>query len=85
MPGEAIIGKVAVKVVPDTSNFKDDLKEQLEKIERSLGDLEVKIMPKLDDTEVRAEAKKAKEIAEKELSNVTFTSISTMPIPSAAI
>jgi hypothetical protein len=72
MPGEAIIGKVAVKVVPDTSNFKDDLKEQLEKIERSLGDLEVKIMPKLDDTEVRAEAKKAKEIAEKELSNVTL-------------
>jgi hypothetical protein len=72
MPGEAIIGKVAVKVVPDTTDFKDKLKADLEKIEKSLGDLEVKITPKIDDSEIAAEAKKAREIAEKELSNVTL-------------
>ena len=34
MPDEgAIIGKVAVKVIPNTTDFKGDLKEQLNKIE----------------------------------------------------
>jgi hypothetical protein len=72
MPGEAIIGKVAVKVVPDTTDFKEKLKADLEKIEHELRDLEVKITPKIDDSQIVEEARKAKALAEKELGNVNL-------------
>ncbi|WP_371671224.1 hypothetical protein OG985_28555 [Streptomyces sp. NBC_00289] len=33
----SIVGRIAVKVMPDTSGFKDDLKEKLKKIEHDIA------------------------------------------------
>lgn len=47
MAGVKIIGKVAVKVMPDTEDFKPALKRDLERIESSLKALEVDVLPKM--------------------------------------
>lgn len=70
MPGEAIIGKVAVKVIPDTTKFKKELEGQLKKIEKSLKDIKVTIAPEVDDAQVRAAAKKAREVAQSEMKDL---------------
>lgn len=70
MPGEAIIGKVAVKVIPDTTKFKKELEGQLKKIEKSLKDIKVSIAPEVDDAQVRAAAKKAREVAQAEMKDL---------------
>lgn len=63
MASVKIIGKVAVKVMPDTSDFKDRLKADLDKIERQIGDLTVDVVPQI--------TKAAKEKVEKELDLLT--------------
>lgn len=40
-PNATIIGRVAVKVAPDTSDFRRDAKRELDAIERGLGDIEI--------------------------------------------
>lgn len=72
MPGDAIIGKVAVKVIPDTKLFKDDLEKQLEKIEKQLDDVAVQIRPVLDGTNIKAEAKRIQEDAQKSIGRITL-------------
>lgn len=57
MAAVKIIGKVAVKVMPDTSKFKDELRQELDKIEKSVGPLEIEIIPKI----TAAEKKKVRE------------------------
>ncbi len=47
-----IVGRIAVKVMPDTSGFKEDLKKQLEKIEH---DLAITIRTKADASGARAD------------------------------
>lgn len=56
MAAVKIIGKVAVKVMPDTSEFKDRLRKDLEKIEKSIGDLKVDVIPEVS----KAAAEKVK-------------------------
>lgn len=48
MASVKIIGKVAVKVMPDTTDFKQDLKSDLNRIEREIGDLKVDVIPQID-------------------------------------
>ncbi|MGA5019247.1 hypothetical protein ACPCAA_17745 [Streptomyces griseoincarnatus] len=53
MASEAnIVGRIAIKVMPDTSGFKEDLKKQLEKIE---NDLAITIRTKADAKGARAD------------------------------
>lgn len=47
MANVKIIGKVAVKVMPDTEDFKPALKRDLERIEKSLKALEVDVIPNI--------------------------------------
>ena len=56
-----IIGKVAVKVFPNTKRFRKELKDQLKKIKMP----EVKLDVKTDAAQVKAEAKKASQQAQK--------------------
>lgn len=72
MPGQAIIGKVAVKVIPDTTGFKQELQTQLNAIEKELNSIEVKIEPKIDQAQVVAEAKAAGKAAQEAIGNVTL-------------
>ncbi|WP_327431415.1 hypothetical protein [Streptomyces sp. NBC_01236] len=51
-----VVGRVAVKVMPDTSGFKDDLKEKLKKIEH---DIAVTIRTKADPTGARKDVLEA--------------------------
>lgn len=50
MPGEQLIGRVAVKVLPDTSDFRRRAKAQLDAIEKGL---EITVGAKLDTTGLR--------------------------------
>jgi phage-related protein len=45
-----IIGKVAVKVMPDTKDFKRTLENRLNKIERQIGDMKVDVIPQVSKT-----------------------------------
>ncbi|MFG2209946.1 hypothetical protein ACIQK6_23880 [Streptomyces sp. NPDC091682] len=56
MSDAQIVGRVAVKVMPDTSGFKEDLKKKLEKIEH---DLAVTIRTKADATGARKDVLEA--------------------------
>lgn len=62
---DAIIGKVAVKVIPDTSGFKQKLKAKLKKIEEQTKDLQVTIVPKLDSKGLNGEVRRAVTAAER--------------------
>ena len=48
MAAVKIIGKVAVKVVPDTDTFKEVLQGKLDSIEKKIGDLKVNVVPQID-------------------------------------
>ncbi|MFC4089358.1 hypothetical protein [Micromonospora sp. GCM10011541] len=52
-----IIGRVSVKVMPDTSKFRREAQEALETISKSLK-VEAKVIPKVDESLAKAEAKK---------------------------
>ena len=43
MAGKGVVGKLSVKVVPDTDGFLRKLKKDLRKIKRAVGDLEIKV------------------------------------------
>lgn len=51
-PGGTVIGRISVKVLPDTSDFKEKLRAELEKIERQVKG-EITLHAKLDDTGLR--------------------------------
>lgn len=57
-PGGSIIGRVAVKVLPDTSDFRDELRDKLRK-EAKYTDLKVRV--ELDTTHLKAQLDKVKE------------------------
>lgn len=57
MSNGQIIGRVAVKVVPDTTDFRDEAKVKLEKIENRLP--KVKVQAKFDETGLKTEILKA--------------------------
>jgi phage-related protein len=48
----AVIGRVAIKVMPDTSDFKSDLEESLKK---ATSGVEIEVPVRVDDSQVRAE------------------------------
>jgi phage-related protein len=54
-----VIGRVAIKVLPDTTDFREKTAHDLRRIEKQLGNLEVEIIPNLD--------KKAKDKIKQEL------------------
>src|SRR4051812_13732495 len=70
MADDVIIGRIAVKVTPDTSDFRGEAKRQLAAIEDSLDAL--KIATKLDTTGIRAEAKRASEEVQRALKGATI-------------
>jgi phage-related protein len=45
MPQGQVIGRVSVRVLPDTSSFKRTAQRELDKIERQLNDIEVSLKP----------------------------------------
>ncbi|MFI0985020.1 hypothetical protein [Streptomyces exfoliatus] len=59
-----VVGRIAVKVMPDTNGFKGDLKRELERIERGLG---VEVGITANAKEVVEEAKEARRRAQHEL------------------
>lgn len=67
-----LIGKIAVKVYPDTRKFKKELKEELEKIEKELQGLQVQVKPVISDEDVVREARRAKNTFEAILSDISI-------------
>jgi phage-related protein len=56
-----VIGRVAIKVLPDTTEFRDEAASDLRRIQKQLSDVQVKVVPELDKAEkdkVKAELKK---------------------------
>lgn len=51
-PPGTLIGRLRVKVLPDTSDFPEDAKKQLEKIKKQIGDITVEITFDLDDADL---------------------------------
>lgn len=44
-----IIGRVAIKVIPDTTDFRDDVADDLKRIERELRSLDVDVVPNVSE------------------------------------
>jgi phage-related protein len=63
-PGGEEVGRVAVKAVPDVSEFAADLKRDLRKIMKQVGDLKIKVT--LDTDGLNEEVKKIKKRTSKE-------------------
>lgn len=68
MAAGVIIGRVAVKVIPDTTDFKDDLERDLNRIEKALDAIEVKI--DLDTNAVVQKAKQARDKAQDQMKDL---------------
>lgn len=64
----AIIGKVSVKVVPDTQDFRSDLTDDLNRLERIIGPLTIKA--ELNISELEDQANRAVDAAEKKVRNL---------------
>ncbi|MFE4451417.1 hypothetical protein [Streptomyces sp. NPDC056796] len=69
MPNAQVVGRVAIRILPDTSKFKEDARAELEKIEKSL---EVKAKVVLDADGVKEEAKKVRAQAQQALSDISL-------------
>lgn len=65
-PGGTEIGRLTVRVLPDTSDFRRDLQNDLERIERQIGDLEIDIVPNLEGGAFAAAARFAEAIVDAE-------------------
>lgn len=65
-PGGTEIGRLTVRVLPDTSDFRRDLQNDLERIERQVGDLEIDIVPNLEGGAFAAAARFAEAIVDAE-------------------
>lgn len=65
-PNATVIGRIAVKVVPDTDDFRRDAKRELDAIERSLDDIQIDFTANVRDAveEVRDAVKQAQRRAE---------------------
>lgn len=70
MAAGVIIGRVSVKVIPDTSDFKEQLERDLNALERDLKPIEIDIT--VDTDGVVREAKKARDAAQKEMKDLTL-------------
>jgi phage-related protein len=68
----AIIGRVAVKVLPDTDSFRSDAQKQLNAIEKELEPIKVQLVPDIDLEEVKSQARRAREVAQAELREITL-------------
>lgn len=71
MPGSATIGKVAVKVIPDTTGFRKQLERELKALERDL-DKAVKVKVELDQNGLREKAKQLRDDMQKDLKKITL-------------
>lgn len=65
-PGGTEIGRLTVRVLPDTSDFRRDLQNDLERIERQVGDFEIDIVPNLEGGAFAAAARFAEAIVDAE-------------------
>ncbi|XVV02761.1 hypothetical protein ACQPW3_36240 [Actinosynnema sp. CA-248983] len=72
MSGTQIIGRVAVKVLPDTDEFRPDAQRKLTVIERALKEVRVVVKPDLDMSGLAAQARKVRETAAKQLDAITL-------------
>ncbi|XVS66061.1 hypothetical protein ACQPYE_08410 [Actinosynnema sp. CA-299493] len=72
MAGTQIIGRVAVKVLPDTGDFRKDTERKLTAIEKTIKAIEVTVKPKFDEKSLAAEARKVRETAAKALDGITL-------------
>lgn len=68
MPGEVVIGSVAVKVLPDLTNFRRETKRELEQAEKTLPDVEVEVSP--DGSGLPGKVRKIVEAADKAAPNI---------------
>lgn len=68
MAAGVIIGRVSVKVIPDTSDFKESLRRDLERIERSLDPIEIEI--EVDTEGVAREAGRARDRAQEQMKDL---------------
>lgn len=67
-----IVGRVAVKVSPDTSHFKKELKAKLERLESSLGPLEIDVDLNLDAKHLTEKVKQAQREAQRAADEITL-------------
>ncbi|ONI83502.1 hypothetical protein ALI22I_33965 [Saccharothrix sp. ALI-22-I] len=63
---------MAVKVLPDTEEFRADAERKLTIVEKALRDVKVVVKPNLDMTGVAAQARKVRETAAKQLDGITL-------------
>ncbi|MAS55577.1 MAG: hypothetical protein CMJ44_13320 [Pimelobacter sp.] len=70
MPDATIIGRVGIKVVPDTEDFKADTKVSLEAIERSIDPIQIDFEAQIEDAV--ADVRKAIDKAQKAAQDVTI-------------
>ncbi|MDH6462054.1 phage-related protein/uncharacterized protein YqgV (UPF0045/DUF77 family) [Micromonospora sp. A200] len=66
-----VIGRVAVKVMPDTRHFREDAKRQLERIERGLQ-IEAKIVAKVDKAQVKQQVEQMNQAAKAAAKDITI-------------
>ncbi|MEU8133234.1 hypothetical protein [Streptodolium elevatio] len=69
MPDAQIVGRVAIKILPDTSRFKEEARAELERAEKGL---EVKARVKLDGDDIRAQAGKIEAEAKEALKSISL-------------
>ena len=69
MPAGTIIGRISVKVLPDTDDFRRDAKKKLDAIEKGL---EVQARIELDDTGLKEQAKAARARAQAQMKDLTL-------------
>ncbi|KPC89307.1 hypothetical protein ADL35_02395 [Streptomyces sp. NRRL WC-3753] len=69
MPDAQIVGRVAIKILPDTSKFKEEAKAELKRAENGL---EVKAKVVLDGDDIKAQAEKIQAQAKQALKDVTL-------------
>ncbi|WP_367135786.1 hypothetical protein [Saccharothrix sp. HUAS TT1] len=72
MSGTQIIGRVAVKVLPDTDEFRPETERKLNIVEKALRDVKIVVKPNLDMSGVAAQTRKLRETAAKQLDAITL-------------
>ncbi|MFE0964057.1 MULTISPECIES: hypothetical protein [Streptomyces] len=70
MPDAQIVGRVAIKILPDTSKFKEEAQAELKKAEKGL---EVKAKVVLDGDGIKAQAEKIEAQAKQALKDITLS------------
>jgi hypothetical protein len=69
MPDAQIVGRVAIKILPDTSKFKEEAKAELKRAENGL---EVKAKVVLDSDDIKAQAERISAQAKQALKDITL-------------